>query len=107
MGLVISGSSGVSAGSVTQKQLNSTARPGAGWRPTGAIAETMRRGDSKMGDSISQTSGTLYLYGGIVIPGGVTVSSITFCSANAASGPTHQWFCLVDQSLNVLAKTAD
>lgn len=39
---------------------------------------------------------------------GRAISSITFVSAGqAAVTPTNQWFCLVDQSLNVLAKTAD
>lgn len=39
---------------------------------------------------------------------GQTVSSISFMSGSqAAVGPTNQWFALVDQSYNVLAKTVD
>lgn len=78
------------------------------WKPAAAIAETFPRTHSGFGNQSALTSGTLRLGGGLVIPSGRTVSTITFCSATQAlvTG-SNQWFCLVDTALNVLGKTAD
>lgn len=76
------------------------------WAPSGVIAETVSRVHIG-GSSLSPTSGTLYLFGGPVLPAGRSVSSISFYCAAGPATPTNIWFCLVDQSLNVLAKTAD
>jgi hypothetical protein len=47
--------------------------------------------------------------GGLVIPQGKTVNSISFVSGGTAAGtPTNQWFCLIDAlTLAILGKTAD
>jgi hypothetical protein len=77
------------------------------WMPTGAISETFPR--DNRGDAATVTStGLLYLAGGLLIPANQVVTNVTFVSSStAANTPTHWWFCLVDQALNVLAKTAD
>jgi hypothetical protein len=50
----------------------------------------------------------LRLAGGTVLPGGRAVTSVSVRSGTTAlSAGTNQWFCLIDQSLNVLAKTVD
>lgn len=79
------------------------------WAPTNAIVANMNRADTVIGNVTGVlTSGRLFLAGGAVLPAGVPVTSITFLSGNAAiATPTNQWFCLVDQNLNVLAKTVD
>lgn len=77
------------------------------WRPAAAVAETLSR-VGKIESLGLLTSGTLSLFGGAVLPAGVPVSSISFSSAGTgASAPTNQWFCLIDQSGAILAKTAD
>lgn len=77
------------------------------WMPTGAFSETFPR--DNRGDACGLTStGLLYLAGGLLIPANQTVTSVTFVSSSTAAGtPTNWWFCIVDQSLNVLRKTAD
>lgn len=78
------------------------------WRATSSLAESFPLGRYLATASQSITSGTLRLSGGAVLPAGKTVNTITFVSSGtAAVTPTNQWFCLVDQSLNVLAKTVD
>jgi hypothetical protein len=55
-------------------------------------------------------SGTLFLSAGpgTVLPGGVTITNLAFlCGGTGAGTPLNQWFCLVDQSRNVLVKTVD
>ncbi len=79
------------------------------WLPSGAIQSTFPADrTSAFASAGPLSSGRLTLAGGVVLPAGQTVSTITFFSGGTplASG-TNQWFCLVDQSLNVLAKTAD
>lgn len=77
------------------------------WMPTGAICETFGR-DNYTYPISPVISGWLGLAGGMLIPAGVTVTNVTFVSATqAAVTPTNWWFCLVDQALNVLRKTAD
>lgn len=86
-------------------QLTNLARTG-GWLPTGAIDETFPRKDGTA--ALTLVSGRLALGGGIVIPAGRTVTSITLVSQTTAlSVGSNQWFCLVDKSMNVLRKTAD
>lgn len=76
-------------------------------KPTAALAETFRRANGSFANTTGMTSGTLYLTA-IALAGGLSVSTITFFTSTTPVGtPTHQWFCLLDSSLNVLAKTAD
>lgn len=79
------------------------------WLPTGAIQSTIP-GDrtAATGSAALLSTGRLTLAGGVVLQRGRTISSITFVAAGTGAGtPTNQWFCLVDQALNVLAKTVD
>lgn len=99
------GGGALTDGSVTPRLLSDLSRTG-GWVPTGAIAETIRA--RAVNSNVSPTTGQLYVAGGMVLPGGRAVSSITFMSdTTAAVTPTNQWFCLLDQSRNVLATTVD
>lgn len=77
------------------------------WMPTGAISETYPR--DNRGDACAVTStGVLYLAGGLLVPANQTVTNVTFVSSTTPAGtPTNWWFCIVDQALNVLRKTAD
>lgn len=98
---------GVSAASVGVQHLESSARGAFGWAPTNAISESIFGRAFNTNQSFL-SSGRLGLVALKTLPGGVTVNTITFVSATTAAGtPTNQWFCLVDQSLNVLAKTND
>lgn len=97
---------GLAAVATSGKYTDLSGIPSTSWLPTGAFAETCSR--FQRVTAIPITSGRLSLNGGIVVPAGKTVTSITFVTANgAAASLTNQWFCLVDQNLNVLAKTAD
>lgn len=90
---------------ILARELADLARTG-GWLPSGAIAETFPR--HLCMNTLGLVSGRLQLGGGIVIPGGRTVTSISvFAHSTGATTPTNQWFCLVDRSGNVLAKTVD
>jgi hypothetical protein len=93
------------AASVGAYQLTDIARQA--WRPTGAIAENVPRMTAST--NLALVPGTLDLYGGLVIPQGKTVNSISFVSGGTAAGtPTNQWFCLIDAlTLAILGKTAD
>lgn len=79
------------------------------WWPTGAVSCNVDRAQSNMGNNTGLlVSGRLQLAGGLLIPAGKTVTNITFVSGTqAAASVTNTWFCLVDQALNVLAKTED
>lgn len=101
------GGGSVSAGSVTKDKLSATVRTG-GWAPSGAIAESVSR-FTVAGTNVSPLStGRLTLVGGIVIPGGVAVNTITFLSGTTALATgTNQWFALYDTSRAKLAVTAD
>lgn len=89
---------------VLPRHLSDLAR--GGWLPGGAIAETFPR--EFMLNALSLATGRLQLAGGVVIPGGRSVSTISVPShTTPGSGMTNQWFCLVDRSGNVLAKTGD
>lgn len=79
------------------------------WLPSGVIDENYPRylavASQDAGDMVS---GSLYVFGGLVIPAGVTVSNIElFGAATVTATGTHLWACLIDQSRNVLVKTND
>lgn len=79
------------------------------WKPSAAIAENIPRWAQEM-TNMTETlaSGTLYVVGGMILPAGQKISNITFFSGSTALATgTHQWFCLLDQNLKVLRKTAD
>lgn len=80
-----------------------------GWLPAGAFACNVDRASTNMGNNTGLlVSGRLQLAGGIVVPAGKPVTSISFLLGNGAmSGQTHQWFCLIDQNGNVLGTTTD
>lgn len=108
-GIEVTGGGGgsVSAGSVTRKELSAAARSN-GWMPSGALAENMSRMQIT-GTNVSPLStGRMTLVGGIVVPGGATVSTITFYSGTQAlvTG-SNQWFALYDTARAKLAVTAD
>jgi hypothetical protein len=85
-----------------------TGQGGASWDAGFVIAANMDRVNNPMDDQDVLTSGTLYLSGGTILPKDKRVTSLRVRSGSqAADTPTRQWFCLVDQDLNVLAKTAD
>lgn len=90
-------------GAILLRELSDAAR--ASWLPGGAIAETMPRNFCQ--SQLTMTTGRLWLAGGIVIPGGRLVTSISVPAGTAGSGLTHTWFCLVDRAGNVIRKTAD
>lgn len=99
--LVVSGGTPAWAGG------SGSGAPNGPWAPTGAIAENFTRVD-KVADAYAPISGELTLAGGMVLPANVPVNSITLAGGSGGlTTPTHQWFCLVDQALNVLAKTVD
>ena len=73
---------------------------------SGAIAETVPAG-AGFGATTGGGSGVAHLHG-IYLPKGVTITTISFVSgANAASGPTNQWFALCDSSRTVLRVTSN
>lgn len=75
------------------------------WTPNGAFDETFPRLNLT---GVTIATGVLYLMGGKTIPAGKPVRALGFESgATAGSGLTHQWACLIDQSLRVVAKSAD
>lgn len=109
-GIIVSGGGGSSApaaGTITRKELSSAARTN-GWAPSGAIAENMSRLQITGSNVSSLSTGRLSLVGGIVIPGGVQVSTITFYSGTQAlvTG-SNQWFALYSTARAKLAVTAD
>jgi hypothetical protein len=79
-----------------------------GWRPNAALLENHSR-DRLPGDITALTSGTLYLSGGLIVPKGMKLSSLTFFSGTTALATgTNQWFCLVRHSdATVVAVTSD
>jgi hypothetical protein len=78
------------------------------WAPAGTIVENVPRAIGGLANQTPLVSGTLFLVGGLVIPAGELVSTITFEIGAVAVTPTHGWFCLIDAAtLAVLGKTAD
>jgi parallel beta-helix repeat protein len=76
-------------------------------KPTAALAETVPRGGSTLGNNAAITSGTLRLVA-IPLPSGLLVSSITFVSGSqAAVTPTNQWFTIHDSARLMQGVTAD
>ena len=82
------------------------------WAPSGAQVVNMDRLSVPLGDVSSiLTSGRLQLAGGLILPMGMrltTSNKINVLAGNTGGASlTHLWFCLVDQSGNVLVKTTD
>jgi hypothetical protein len=77
------------------------------WLPAGIIDENV---PSRLASGTATIeSGKLQLHGNFVVPAGVTVSNVTYCSGTqAAVEPTHWWFCVVELStLKIRAVSAD
>lgn len=89
---------------ILARELSDLARTG-GWLPSGAICETFPR--FLMMSSLTLLSGRIQWTGGITVPGGRQVTSVSVASNGATTTPTHQWFALMDRSGNVVAKTVD
>lgn len=98
------GAASMADGSVRLRHASDLLRSG-GWMPTGAIDHTIA--DRIVAGALTPVSGTLYLAGGVVIPAGRTVSTVSFLSSTGATTPANQWFCIVDQARSVLATTID
>lgn len=78
-----------------------------GTRPTNAIMQTHPRGHVGGSDLAALTTAQLFLVA-CPLPGGKTITSITFLSGATAVGtPLNQWYGLFDASLNVLGVTVD
>jgi hypothetical protein len=81
------------------------------WAPSAAICETFqRRGATIASIAASKfTSGVLYAFGGMVLPGGRTTAGASIvCGSTIPSGITHFWMCLLDAATRtVQAVTAD
>lgn len=75
------------------------------WGSGSFIAQTVNR--ALCSATYSGASGRLEVFGGIVIPAGRTVTSVSFCAVGSATTPTNQWFALFDTAANRLAITAD
>lgn len=73
--------------------------------PTNVIDQVGDRGLLNTSQALS--SGGMRLSGNLMIPSGVTCTGGVVYIAASASGPTHSFMILVDQALNVLAKSAD
>jgi hypothetical protein len=72
------------------------------------IMETMPRVVATGVDTFVLTTATQYLYGGIVIGAGKTVSNVSYLATTAGAAPTVSWLALVRQSDRVvLAHTAN
>jgi hypothetical protein len=77
------------------------------WKPNGVLYENFSR--LRVG-TVEATigTGTLFVFVGPYLYAGDTITNILMMSGSAgATTPTHQWFALLDTSLNVLRKTAD
>ncbi len=89
---------------ISSKQYDSIENVGV--MPTGMSAETFPR---RLGAGTATTlaSGVLHL-DNIGLPYGMNIGHIAYQNASTALGtPTHWWFALFDQNLNMLAVTAD
>jgi hypothetical protein len=77
--------------------------------PTGALAQTHPRMGSAIGDLAALSTGRLTLVG-IMLPAGLTITSISFMSRTTAlSVGTNQWFALFNNAASpvLLRQTAD
>jgi hypothetical protein len=79
------------------------------WTPTAAVLTNVDRANAATGNNAGLlTSGRLQLAGGLVIPAGQTITTVSFMSGTqAAVTPTNQWACLVGIDRTVLVKSAD
>lgn len=66
------------------------------WGPTGTLAETAPR--SSISGTFTQTSGTMYLYGGILLFAGIKYTAVNVYFTTAGATVTHTWAGLVRQS---------
>lgn len=70
-----------------------------------AWAETANR--NTVSSSFTPVSGTLYIYS-VYLQAGTVISNIGFCTGTtAASGPTHWWTVLLDNTYKLQAHSAD
>lgn len=77
------------------------------WKPTAALRDNFPRMLAGTAEA-TLTSGTLFVFVGPYLFAGDTVTNIVMKSGTTAGAAlTNQWFALLDQSLNVLAKTVD
>jgi len=90
---------------VLAADLNAIAATPVGVPVPGSLAQSTLY--SVCTSALTPTSGTLYLMG-IMLGAGQSVGHIGFCTgATAASGPTHWWAALLDQSRVLQAHSAD
>lgn len=84
-------------------------RPADLWLPSGAVAETYQRNMRNGENGAILSTGRMHCSGGMVIPAGVTVSTLTFVSATTAGATlTHMWAALIGQDKStIIRKTAD
>jgi hypothetical protein len=104
MTLIVPGvSKALGDGSVGRRHLMPSARDI--WLPAGAIAQNMPWGIPPVATLTLLSTGRLGVVGGITLPAGVPVSSITFASGSTAlvTG-THQWFALYDVATRALLR---
>jgi len=81
-------------------------RPSQYLGPTGCIAESMDRASTTFA-YVAVSSGTLYL-SALYLPANTVVSNLnTVTGSTASSGVTHNWMCLADNALSLLAVSAD
>lgn len=91
---------------ITPRKMSDSARGGWGR----GITETMpQKNCPPLTVTLTPTAGTLYLFGGCVVPAGRTVNTVTVLAGGAGPvTPTDTWFCLVDRTtLNIVAITAN
>lgn len=79
--------------------------PDVGGVPTGVLTSTAHAFDAS--GTASPASGTLYIQR-VFLPAGLTISKLGFVTGlTAASGPTHWWTALLDNTYKQLAHSAD
>lgn len=101
-----SGSGSGTGATITAKRRLWTPTAISGTAQSAIIDENFSRSDF-LATAAAQTSAQLKIYGGCVIPAGVTCSKTIVWLVGAGSGLTHNWAVLTDQSGNILAITAD
>ena len=68
------------------------------WDSANVVAESAPRAQAAAANLAALASGTLYLVGGLVVPAGATVRSISFHSGTTAlAAGVNQWFCVIDR----------
>lgn len=79
------------------------------WRPSGTIATTIpNERIAALASGSTQSTGRLTVAGGMILPPGISVNTLTFWSGGTGGATlTHMWAALLDQSLNILRKSND